>query len=76
MKYHDFEAEVLGTHCRECINRIYGLTLEREACGYLIYPERCECCGNIRNIVAAVAPLNRWKIWMVKAPNREEKQDS
>lgn len=73
MKYQTLKDKVLGDHCRECINNIYGLTLEREDCGYLVYPERCEGCGNVRNIVAAVAPLSRWKIWKAKEPEVEEK---
>ena len=37
--------------CRSCINTEYGSHLTTKDCMYGIYPDKCVCCGEMRNIV-------------------------
>lgn len=64
MNYRKFKREAMCHQCRECINRSYGMALERQDCLYLPYPETCSSCGQIRNIVADISRRNRWKLWL------------
>lgn len=64
MKYKSLKYAALGRLCRKCINEEYGLQLSRKDCLYWIYPATCRCCGQIKNIVADIAPFSRWKIWL------------
>jgi len=52
--------------CRNCINRRYGLSLQREHCDYWQYPGKCASCGEVRNIVANVVLWHRWRLWFRK----------
>ena len=63
MKYREIE-KILRSQCRECMNRSYGLELERYDCVYLPYPEGCSCCGRVRNIVADISRRKRWRLWL------------
>jgi hypothetical protein len=73
MKYQMFKQVALGNQCRECLNRAYGLTLERRDCLYLPYPEHCSTCGQMRNIVADISRSKRWRIWLLhKTENEKE----
>ena len=56
MKYHSMRLRYENT-CRSCLNKKYQLNLSSADCHYLIYPQKCHSCGEIKNIVSGI----RWK---------------
>ena len=62
MRFQKFKQEVLRSHCRECVNRLWGLDLQRQDCVYLPYMELCSSCGQLRNIVVDISRRKRWRI--------------
>lgn len=52
--------------CRDCLNKQYGLSLQREHCQYWQYPGKCNSCLQVRNIVADVVFFHRWRLWFHK----------
>lgn len=49
-------------YCRECINEVYGTHLNRNEVNVYIYPNRCERCKMVKNIVYSIKPNSRWKL--------------
>ena len=76
VNYQMFKEEALRNHCRECLNRIYRLALERRDCLYLPYPEQCSACGEIRNIVADISRSKRWRVWLYRPTGSERRGEN
>ena len=53
--------------CRRCINRELGTHLKTNDCLYGIYPSKCACCGNRRNIVVGFRLSGRLKLLLKKS---------
>ena len=62
LRYSYFRAKLGGRYCRECLNQLYQLQLQRGSCRYCVYPAVCKNCGEVRNIVADLSPMGRWKL--------------
>lgn len=62
MTYRILRKEALNRYCRNCINAKYGMKLKRQDCYYMYYLYKCQCCGEMRNIVNGIRVLSRWKI--------------
>ncbi len=62
MKYTTLKQAMLGKCCRECLNRVYHLKLERQDCLYIRYPGKCMYCGDIKNIVEDIRWSGRIKL--------------
>ncbi len=44
-----------GNVCRQCINKEYGIHLLHTDCQYgMMYPGKCPCCGDMKNIVTGI----------------------
>ena len=56
MKYRSIKPS-LGNTCRSCLNDSFKIDLKPSDCYYMIYPQRCSNCGEIKNIVSRI----RWK---------------
>lgn len=57
MKYTELKRDMQGRYCRNCINAQLETRLLPEDCVYEMYPNPCQSCGNMRNIVEKV----RWR---------------
>lgn len=57
MKYTRLKKDMQGRYCRRCINKHLETELQQTDCVYSIYPNSCQSCGNMRNIVERV----KWK---------------
>lgn len=53
MDHMERELHKLG-YCRECLNREFGMKLERKDTYIFNYPMKCACCGKAKNIVCRV----------------------
>ena len=51
MKLSDFKMNMLNRYCRKCINKELSIDLQTKDCVYAIYPNKCQGCGEMRNIV-------------------------
>lgn len=69
MKFSEFKLKMANRYCRKCINEQLGTELSTEDCCYAIYPNKCQKCGDIRNIVEGL----HWNAWykVVFAKKRE-----
>ena len=44
----------LGSSCRACLNDKYKLKLKSEHCHYMMYPQLCKNCNEMKNIVVGI----------------------
>lgn len=51
-----------GNICRRCINETFNSTLLSEDCLYEMYPSKCSCCGEMRNIVSGFRSSGKIKL--------------
>lgn len=49
-------------YCRSCINKSLGLHLDKNDVLVYVYPEKCERCGRVKQIVYSVKFTSRWKL--------------
>ena len=61
MRYGMIKKE-LGSLCRDCLNRKYGIGLVPEDCRYFAYPTGCASCGKVKNIVVGIDFSKRMQI--------------
>lgn len=64
--YKLLKKNALHFQCRRCINEQYGLKLKNIHCFYMPFPGQCQCCREIRNIVADIPFVNRWRVCRAK----------
>jgi len=69
MRQAEFKLRMANRYCRKCINEQLGTKLDTEDCCYAIYPNKCQLCGEMRNIVESL----HWSAWykIVFAKNEE-----
>lgn len=60
MKY--LRQQELGKLCRNCINRKYGIKLERSDCIYEGFSYTCAECKETKHIVVGIKMRARWKL--------------
>ena len=53
MKYRYIKRD-LGSICRACLNKKYGIRLKTKDCIYEDYPRVCHECGEVKNIVCGI----------------------
>lgn len=41
-------------YCRKCLNKTFKMNLKREDVGIFLYPMKCSCCGESKNIIYSV----------------------
>ncbi len=61
-----------GYICRRCINREFGARLKPNDCIYEMYPSRCVCCGETRNIVIGFKICGSLKLLLKNAVKATE----
>lgn len=67
--YHKLKDEALDDgYCRNCLNRLYGLSLVPSNCLYNAFPDECSCCKKVSNIVVKLR--NSGRIKLMKAHKR------
>lgn len=66
MKQSEFKQRMANRYCRKCINEQLGTDLSTEDCCYAIYPNKCQKCGDMRNIVESLHWSARHKIVFAK----------
>jgi len=50
------------TVCRRCIAEHYGVDLQPPDCVYAMYPDVCDCCKQLNNIVVDLNPSGKRKL--------------
>ncbi|MBQ8145176.1 MAG: hypothetical protein IJ039_00175 [Clostridia bacterium] len=71
MKHKSFKKHFHG-HCRSCINKKTGVHFKHKNCEYWDYPEACESCGEVKNIVTGIRFFSRIMLWKIKEPKSQE----
>jgi len=51
------------TVCRRCIANSYGVDLQPPDCKYAMYPDVCDCCKQVSNIVVDLNPSGKRKLF-------------
>lgn len=72
MKLSDFKMQMSNRYCRNCISEMLRIDLEKEDCVYAMYPNPCQKCGQMRNIVDDLHWLARCKVLFAKEVPTEE----
>lgn len=72
MKQSEFRMTMANRYCRQCINHELGINLRTEDCGYAIYPNKCQKCGSMKNIVESLRWNAQYKILFAKSIEMEE----
>lgn len=72
MKQSVFRMKMLNRYCRQCINHELGISLRTEDCGYAIYPNKCQRCGEMKNIVESLRWNAQYKILFAQNTDHEE----
>jgi len=57
---------ISNRYCRRCINDILSINVEKEDCYYAMYPNQCQKCGQMRNIVEDLRWSAKYKILFAK----------
>lgn len=66
MKYSIFKKHMLNRYCRSCINKKCSIHLKQENCIYAVYQNKCQQCGEMKNIVEDLRWNAKGKILMLK----------
>ena len=56
MKYRAMKRSMYDI-CRNCLNEEFHIDLEPVDCYYMMYPQKCRRCGEMKNIVTKI----RWR---------------
>ncbi|MBO5088679.1 MAG: hypothetical protein J6C01_08390 [Lachnospiraceae bacterium] len=72
MKISDFKMQMSNRYCRQCINEMLSTNIEKEDCYYAMYPNQCQKCEQMRNIVENLHWSAQYKILFAKNTQVEE----
>lgn len=69
MNQVEFKTKLADRYCRKCINKELGINLQKEDCCYMMYPNQCQGCKQVGNIVDQLHWRARCKLLFAKSKN-------
>lgn len=72
MKQLEFKAKMANRYCRKCINEELGIKLQNRDCCYMLYPNECQRCKEVRNIVDKLHWSARYKFVFARSKDTEK----